>query len=283
MMIPHIHLSSTHSTNSQLIDWITQSFNSGNGGLSEILDNKMPHFTQPHLLTANSQTSGRGQHGRTWQSPKGNVYLSLYIPTLEVATKKSPCLTQRLDGRLSLCIGYQLSQMPQILSFQKIGVKWVNDLGFYQHKRFNKLAGILIEPVSVDNKLLGVVVGVGMNVAFAPDLPTQTQDNLNYQAVCLQDLLGQNLNPHDFYQPISQAILQAIKQFNNFNQPENVTEFLQKFNHIDILLGKNLQVTLADGQTLIGTAHGIDENGCLKILKDDGTITLIWTGIIQVL
>lgn len=282
--LSHSHLASTHSTNSQLIDWITQSFKNKNTELlGEILDKKLHHFSQPHLLTADTQTSGRGQHGRQWQSPLGNVYLSLYIPTTEFAEDKNFALKQRLDGRLSLCVGYQLSQISEIKALQKIGVKWVNDIGFYESNQFHKLSGILIEPVSVDNKLLGVVIGVGMNIAFAPTLTNQTQKGLNYKAVCLQDLLGQTLNPHEFYQPISHAILQAIEQFNGFIKPSHVAEFLQKFHQIDIVLGKKLQISLPNNEKITGTGQSIDKNGCLQILQHDGTITPIWTGTLQVL
>lgn len=274
--LTHTHLPTTHSTNSQLIDWIVQSFK------SERVQDK-PHFSQPYLLTADSQTNGRGQHGRTWQSPLGNVYLSLYIPTTKFSQHKDYQLKQRLDGRLSLCVGYQLSQIAQVAEVKNIGVKWVNDIGFYESDVFQKLAGILIEPVSVDNQLLGVVIGVGVNIAFAPTLTAQTQESLNYQAISLQDLTQKHLNAQDFYHPISHAILQAVQQFNGFSESSNVSEFLQVFANVDVLTGKNLQITLPTHDTIVGQAMGIDSNGCLQIAQNDGTITPIWTGTIQVL
>lgn len=279
MPILHTHLATTHSTNSQLIEWMTQSH------ANKSVKNT-PHFSQCFLLTADSQTGGRGQHGRTWQSPLGNVYLSLYVPTVEFTEEKNHALQQRLDGRLSLCVGYQLSQLPpmtQITDSEKIGVKWVNDVGFYQNQQFNKLAGTLIEPVSVAGKLVGIVVGVGMNITQAPILTSQTQEGLNYKAVSIQDLVGQAFPANDFYQPITHAILQAIEQFNGFDEASNVEDFLQRFQSHDILLGKNLQITLPSLTHIIGVAHGIDHRGCLQILQNDGTITSIWTGTLQVL
>lgn len=271
------HLATTHSTNSQLIDEILASVKNG-----KPIKN-FPHFSQPFLLTADSQTNGRGQHGRQWQSPLGNVYLSLYIPTRAFADDDTTCLAQQLDGRLSLCVGYQLKQLPQLADINKIGVKWVNDLGFYAANQFNKLAGILIEPVILENQLLGVVVGLGMNINSAPSLNPQTKTNLNYKAVSLQELVGGNLRPQDYYEPISQAILQAIGQFNGFNDPSNMAEFLQSFHQVDSLWGKNLQITLSNNDRIFGTAHGIDTNGCLQILHASGTMQAIWTGTIQVL
>ncbi len=34
------------------------------------------------VVMAESQTAGRGRYGRTWQSPKGNLYMSLVLPDL---------------------------------------------------------------------------------------------------------------------------------------------------------------------------------------------------------
>lgn len=278
--ITHTHLATTHSTNSQLIDWVKQSFYQQNLNID---------YRQPHRLTADRQTGGRGQHGRTWQSPIGNVYLSLYMPTSEFCQDKNRALTQRLDGRLSLCVGYQLSQLAEIIELNqqrnrqnlpKLGVKWVNDIGFYQDEQFNKLAGILIEPVTVENQTLGVVVGVGMNIAFAPDLSASP---LLYQAVSLQDLTGKSLIAENFYQPISQAIYQAIEQFNGFDNVANVQQFIQDFAQVDVLANKLIQVNLANDEIVIGQAVGIDNNGSLQIRQNDGTITPVWTGTIQLL
>ena len=72
----HTHLASTHSTNSQLIEWMILSYQA-----QSPTEHNRPHFSRPHVLTAATQSGGRGQHGRTWQSPLGNVYLSLYVPT----------------------------------------------------------------------------------------------------------------------------------------------------------------------------------------------------------
>lgn len=321
-MISHTHLATTHSTNSQLIDWICQNFTDP----SPQFDSNAFDYQQPHLLTADSQTSGRGQHGRQWQSPQGNVYLSLYIP---VKKSLSPLesedyrqqeqdlrgvkLVKNLDGRLSLCVGYQLAKIPMINQLNqarvsenlpKIGVKWVNDLGFYEGQIFHKLAGILIEPVSVENQLLGVVVGVGMNVLHTPDLSKLTQ-TLPYQAVSIAELsskaqikagwiepsdaqhnsLQSNHDLTEFYHHIQTAICHAISQFNGFATPQNVSQFIQDFAQVDVLYGKTLQIILPmmDAASVIGQAIGIDNNASLQILQNDGTIMPIWTGTVQVL
>ena len=285
--ILHTHLDISHSTNSQLIDWIVLSHQE-----QADLAHRRPHYCRPHLLTADTQTGGRGQHGRSWQSPLGNVYLSLYLPTSQFALPDVVQLSQRLDGRLSLCVGYQLSQMAitQQINQQRaehhldpIGVKWVNDVGFYQGHTFQKLAGILIEPVTVAGQILGVVVGVGINISHAPILTSQTQEGLNYQAISLQDLAPSALVADTFYQPVQNAIVQAIQQFNGFALEHHVEQFLQDYAKADVLAGKALQVKLpmTDKPPIDGVAYGIDRNGSLQIRQNDGTILPVWTGTIH--
>ena len=132
--------------------------------------------------------------------------------------------------------------------------------------------------------MLGVVIGVGVNIAHAPVLTEQTQEGLNYQAVSLQDLTTQRLQPSEFYQPVSDAIANAIGQFNQLQATEASQQFIHDFAQKDVLKNKHLQIHNAlSEQSITGIAAGIDAQGCLLIEKADGSIQTIWTGTIQVL
>lgn len=287
----HYHLNSTDSTNTVLIEWIKNSF---------LLQKKYPlnvHYSNPCLLTASQQISGRGQHGRSWQSPIGNVYLSLYCPIQKTNNCNSTKLSVRfpIDGRLSLCVAYQLSQLPLIQQINQqrlrknlptIGAKWVNDLGFYQNNVFQKLAGILIEPVLINGQLLGIVVGVGLNVKQAPILNTKTQQGLIYQAVDLVNLhkLALNYSLSHYYQMVKEAIIFAVLQFNSLDEVNSLEKFLQDFAKVDVLMGRYVAINLpfTEKQQIVGTVLGINENGCLQIETENKKIMSIWTGAVTV-
>lgn len=298
----HRHLSTSVSTNSELI----AALQSGSLNASEM-----------HLLTAETQSAGRGQHGRSWQSPRGNVYLSLYYP-----------VHMPISGLLSLIIGVELAKMPVVRSLNErlgrqgmtpIAVKWANDLGFYSHHSalalckkktnrhkkstlpFQKLAGILIEPVLKSGKLVGVVMGVGLNVQATPNLTAQTAEGMSYQAISLQDI-EQLLVPKDLaselpslrelYQQMSKALLAAMMRFEHLGlekptgQTYNLDSFLTQFDSMDALSGLRLQVTQEhNGKTdsVIGYACGIDSHGCLQLRQDNGNISALFTGRIDVI
>lgn len=301
------HLSVTDSTNSQLINAMLASFRQvggvGHNTPHAAMDwQAQPHYARPYRLTADCQRAGRGQHGRTWQSPQGNLYYSLYIPSQgyadDAARHTGLALARPLDGRLSLCVGYQLAQMLANKGIattrhhpaaSSLGVKWVNDIGWYIGADFCKLAGILLEPVTAHGNMLGVVMGVGINVAHAPDLPPQAA--VDYRAVALADVFAAAQLPPlaDLAQAVDGALMQAVAQFNGLYDAQTVPIFCQQFATVDLLLGKRVQVLPTQGDTppIVGVGQGIDTAGCLQVRLSDcahhATVTRIWNGRVRVL
>lgn len=297
----HHHVASSASTNSELI--------------AALQDGTLDAATV-HVLTAETQSAGRGQHGRSWQSPRGNVYLSLYHP-----------VHMPISGLLSLIIGLELAKMPVIQALNEqlqaqeltpIGVKWANDLGFYpsqdvkhalldsgeahqQTLPFQKLAGILIEPVTKSGKLVGVVLGIGLNVKAAPTLTAQTSEGMSYQAISLQDIYAV-LQPatqatrlpdlQTLYQQMSKALMAAMIRFEHLaiEKPTGHTyyldRFLQQFAAMDALAGLRLRVTQDynnEKKIMTGVACGVDTHGCLQLQQDNGKISTLFTGRIDVI
>lgn len=252
----------SQSTNSELIRLITD----------EQLNNN-----QLHRLTARTQTAGRGQYNRTWVSPLGNVYLSLYVPIGEH-------FLHRLTGLLSPLVGLSLLDMPTIRAINHtlcqhnkppIQVKWANDLGFFDKDLlFCKLSGILIEPV-YKAKLVGVVVGVGMNVLNSPSI----KDGL-YRACCLKQLTSDFLdntvlcnnsntdilNIDTLYNQISQAIIHACQQHNDIHNPSIAHSFITNYNANHALHGQKIGIfeqNNTDTPTYTGICTSICQDGTL--------------------
>lgn len=289
--VAHYHAACCVSTNSELSAAIGKAYHDNN---------------QPVIYTATQQSGGRGQHGRAWLSPKGNAYLSFYMPIGQHGLI-------RLSGALALCVGLALQQMPMIstLNAQRascqlpmIATKWVNDLGFYDPKigLFCKLAGILIEPVfgianpqianspSINlsiqsNKIpqtVGVVIGVGMNVGKVPVL-----DGL-YQAIslhaCQNEVSAHTTSLAEVYLSLSLAIRQAVAWHNQCTQDDGVLlgdELITAFNHAHALHHKTVAIYEHNAPTPshIGICQGIGSHGTLLLQKPTGEQCEIWTGM----
>jgi len=99
-------------------------------------------------VLAVSQRAGRGQLGRSWESPPGNVYGTLVLPPAP----------KEWDSQLSLLVGFCLARFLRSKNIPAF-IKWPNDL-LVEGK---KVAGILIE--ERDGRCMA---GIGINLAGHP-------------------------------------------------------------------------------------------------------------------
>lgn len=110
------------------------------------------------VLIAGSQTAGRGQQGRQWRSPPGGLYLSARLePNCPLA--QAPRLQTGLIVGLAERLGSDLD-LP-------VGIKWPNDLVLHRLK----LGGLLVESTLRQQRLVAVVIGVGVNVRNPVEFP----------------------------------------------------------------------------------------------------------------
>jgi len=109
-------------------------------------------------IVADRQIAGRGRHGRSWQSPPGNLYLSVILrPSGGVAA------AAQLGFAAALAVGEALAlRLPPTCALR---YKWPNDVLVDGAK----IAGILLESLAgTDGSVAWVVVGIGINVASQP-------------------------------------------------------------------------------------------------------------------
>ncbi|MEO8714783.1 MAG: biotin--[acetyl-CoA-carboxylase] ligase [Acetobacteraceae bacterium] len=106
-----------------------------------------PHGT---VVTAREQTAGRGRAGRGWDSPPGNLYLSVLL-RLD--------LPPRRIAELSFVAALAVADTVDAFPPARATLKWPNDVLVGGAK----IAGILVEHAE------GVaIVGMGVNVAHCP-------------------------------------------------------------------------------------------------------------------
>lgn len=102
----------------------------------------------PRLIVAHEQSQGRGQYGRTWFSPKGNLYLS-FTELIQRTPQEQPLLAGVVVA----------SALQQFVRTNLVSLKFPNDV-LIDNK---KVCGILIDRLEPY-----YVVGVGMNVISSP-------------------------------------------------------------------------------------------------------------------
>lgn len=110
-------------------------------------------------LLAARQTQGRGRGGRAWESPVGNLYLSVLLRP-EGVPRDAP--------QWSLLAAVALAEAAASVDPEPaaIAVKWPNDL----LRGGAKVAGIIAESTVTNGRLAWLVLGFGVNLDHAPVL-----------------------------------------------------------------------------------------------------------------
>ncbi len=101
------------------------------------------------VLSADTQTSGRGRHERSWESEPGEDVLAsvLFRPRAAVA------------GEINMLLALAIAELVEDQCDVRSSIKWPNDV----RVDGAKVAGILLESAQ-DANGLSVVAGIGLNV-----------------------------------------------------------------------------------------------------------------------
>jgi len=120
-------------------------------------------------LRAEQQSGGRGRLGRAWLSPVGNLYCSTLVRLRP--DDRPPHLLTFVTG---LAV---LDTVRIIVPIAPARLKWPNDV----HVGGAKLSGILLE-----RRGDAVVVGIGLNVAVAPEISGRSVTSLHLEGAPVQ-------------------------------------------------------------------------------------------------
>ena len=116
-------------------------------------------------VVADTQTAGRGRHGRAWFSPPGaGLYVSTVVrPGHGVSSDGNPA------SLLTIASGVAIAEAVRAVTGLPAAIKWPNDVVIGGRK----LAGVLAEAAVQGGALQFVVVGLGVNLrtaAYPPEL-----------------------------------------------------------------------------------------------------------------
>lgn len=188
------------------------------------------------VVVANRQKKGRGRFGREWYSQEGGLYLSFSLPK-----------NLRDETTLPLVLSNAVANYVRSLGFLP-AIKWVNDV--YIHGK--KLCGILTERLKDK-----IVVGIGINL-------NQESFPEHLQAVSLKMVSGRHFDKVDFLIKLLDYVEESLRKLSEEG-------FLYFKDEIESrLLFKNSEVILYTPEPVVGILQGIDKNGSLLLLTQDG-------------
>ena len=216
------------------------------------------------VLIAEEQTGGRGTHGRSFQSPRGDgLYLSVL---LRPRAALSELFT--LTGWVAVCARAGVEKA----SGAPVEIKWLNDL--YLHGR--KLCGILTELAFLGESAEPdyVVVGMGVNM-------NQTAETFKAQGLSgiAASLAGEGfpVERNHLALCLLRALDQMVRDF-----PGNRADWLERYRARCITLGRRVSFEV-EGGVLTGTAAGVDDKFGLRVAGDDGKEYTVSSGTVKMI
>lgn len=210
------------------------------------------------IIFADHQSSGRGRFDRKWVTQHGSAIAISIIVRPDAREQKYLPLFSPLAGiALADVLKHNLKIDAQI--------KWPNDVLIDRMKT----AGILTETVWNGEELLGLVVGIGVNV-LPQSIPPK--ELLQFPATCLQD---HSLNPIDRFE-VMEALINA---FSFWRSQIHLPEFMNQWQKTLAFRGEKVYIKQKDGSVQTsGILSGLTSDGNLEILSENNQIQTITVG-----
>lgn len=192
------------------------------------------------VVVADRQMAGRGRMGRAWLSPAGTNLLSSSALSLDLAASRAWWLgaAAALAVR-EACSGEAVLQ-----------VRWPNDLVVADGL---KVAGLLTETQVEGDRVVGAVLGIGINVNWRrSEMPTDIRST----ATSLADLAGHDVDRHALLTRLLDALDGEIRAVEARESPQ------ARLQAASWLSGRSIEIETPAGR-LVGVAGSISDDGGL--------------------
>ncbi|MYH95852.1 MAG: biotin--[acetyl-CoA-carboxylase] ligase, partial [Acidimicrobiia bacterium] len=223
------------------VDWVSET-GSTNADLLAVA-RRGPETNR--VLVADYQSAGRGRRGRTWEATPESSLLFSVLTRPEIPVVAAHLVTTALAlGALEAC---------DSLAGVRPGLKWPNDLVVEDRK----LAGVLAESVVAGDRLVAVVVGMGLNVRTGA-APSEVVDT----AVALEDVCGSAV---DRLELLVVVLTVFAHWMGRIEAAAGQAELVDAARRESATLGRRVSVELGDGRLLEGLAEDVDDRGGLLL------------------
>lgn len=205
------------------------------------------------IVWALEQSSGRGRQGRTWSSPRGNLYCSVIL--------RPDCSTARAT-ELSFVAAVALADALAGLlpSDADIRLKWPNDVLVGGAK----IAGLLLESASRTGELDYLVLGIGVNIVSSPEQVRYPATSLAAQGAVTD---AENL--------LAKIFIQFDRWYARW-QAEGLAPVREAWLARAFQLGETIELSCGT-QTISGRFADLGAGGSL-VLEQGGALTHITAG-----
>ena len=177
--------------------------------------------------TADFQTNGKGQHGRVWESTKGQNLLCSYIlelNTLDALKNWTPA--DQIGFSAAIALGTRAFFSAFAGSETKI--KKPNDIYFSDRKA----GGILIENLVRGTAWTWSVIGIGMNINQS-SFSSAAVNSVSSNPISLQEITNKIWDLKQMQQHLSEALSNAIQNWLQLGEAATLNQLEQYVIELD--------------------------------------------------
>jgi len=211
-----------------------------------------PSLSGPAWIMAHQQAAARGRRGREWVMPAGN-----FAGTLFLRPKGGPAAAAQISFVAALALHDALGDACGPSA--RLSIKWPNDVLL----NGGKVAGILLESAGSGNDLTGLAVGIGVNLAAAPD-----RGAVEPHAVTPVSVLGETgfaVSAEEFLDLLAPHFARWLAQLDTYGFAPIRNAWLSRAAR----LGETIIARTGATQTQ-GVFEGIDQTGALVLNTPSG-------------
>lgn len=208
-----------------------------------------PEIENFTVVTAESQTKGRGQMGAVWVSETGkNLIMSVLV--------KGFLLDNNQIFDINTVTAVSVIQALQTLEIPELSVKWPNDILSYN----KKIGGILIEnSIKSDGSILSIVgLGLNINQKEFEHLPKASSLAVICNVVFDKEII----------------LFKIMEKLEHNIQSWNLIKEKLRADYINILFKKGIPMPFEDQDKnqFMGIIQGVSSLGKLEVLLEDDSI-----------
>lgn len=196
-------------------------------------------------IQALRQSAGRGRQGRGWESPAGNLYISVLL---------RPAVPLRDAPQWSFVAAVALAETLNALlpEAATLKLKWPNDLLL----QGAKAAGILVETgIAPSHALDWICIGIGVNIMSKPNLPDRP-------TACLAEYSAAPPTPEG----LAQSLLVSLAHWHGVRLQHGFAPIREAWLRHAPAMGAPISLK-RDGALLEGAFAGLSPEGGLLLAK----------------
>ncbi len=208
-------------------------------------------FGHGTVITAETQTAGKGRLGRAWDSANGTGIWFSVVLELQIALHQVSLYSFVAAVAVAEAIHHTTDLTAQ--------VKWPNDVLL----RGKKVCGILLELVAERNQPVRIIIGIGINAnQQICDFPEEVQA----KATSLMVETGHVIDRKQ----ILDAVLERLSYYSQQLEQRGFAAIRDRWTELSCVSGKEVQIVQQSSTVLYGTALGLADDGALLVQTEHG-------------